>query len=965
MIDKKFDLLKKEYVKELDSTAYVYKHVKSGARVLIFSNKDNNKVFTIGFRTPPANDTGLPHIMEHSVLCGTRKYPVKEVFVELIKGSLNTFLNAFTFPDKTCYPFASCNDKDFANLMDVYMDAVLYPKIYERKEIFLQEGWHYEMTDVDKEISYNGVVYNEMKGAYSSPDRILMHKIQSVMFPDNAYQYESGGDPKAIIDLSYEEFINFHKKYYHPSNSYIFMYGNMDVEEKLEWLDKEYLSNFDKIEIDSEIKDAKDFEKPIFEKVEYPVGQEESTDEKAYLSYSTTVGSTNDAKTWMAFNILSYILLDMPGAPLKQALLDAKIGKDISSQYNDGIKEQYLSVVAKEASEVDTDRFIKVIEDELRKIVKEGIDKKAIEAAINRFEFKYREADFGRMPKGIIYMMSAMDSWLYDENDQFSHILTDEIFKSIKDDVDSGYFEKLIEKYILNNNHKAIVVAIPSKEIGQREVNKTSERLQNFKDTLTLEQKKQIIDDTANLKKYQSTPSSKEELSTVPMLSRKDLTLEVEPISNIEKEINGTKVIHHDIFTNGINYIDVLFNVKGLSNKRVSQLSLLASILTAVSTKNYTYKELNKVIDANFGSLEFSLNNYTQFEDYKLYFTASVSVLDDKIQKAYEVLTEIINNSILDDEKRLFEIISEVKVSLERKASNSGHIVSMMRSLSYQNIGYKVEDAISGIDYYNYITSLTKNYNNEKANLIKDLKELINLVFSKDIIVSFTGNKEQYDLNEKEISNFVKQFKESKIDNEFKFEKNNLNEGLKASFNVQYVARTGNYREKGYEYKGSLAVLNNMLSSDYLWNNVRVKGGAYGCMCNFNKNGTSFFVSYRDPKLVETIKVYESLPEYLDKFTADEEEMTKNIIGTIGAMDAPLTPAAQGRKALALYLNNISDEALKKERDEVINCKEQDIRDLKDTIAAILEADSLCVVGNEKKIEENKEIFKNTVSLFK
>lgn len=965
MIDKKFDLLKKEYVKELDSTAYVYKHIKSGARVLIFSNKDNNKVFTIGFRTPPANDTGLPHIMEHSVLCGTRKYPVKEVFVELIKGSLNTFLNAFTFPDKTCYPFASCNDKDFANLMDVYMDAVLYPKIYERKEIFLQEGWHYEMTDVEKEISYNGVVYNEMKGAYSSPDRILMHKIQSVMFPDNAYQYESGGDPKAIIDLSYEEFINFHKKYYHPSNSYIFMYGNMDVEEKLEWLDKEYLSNFDKIEIDSQIKDAKDFEKPVFEKVEYPVGQEESMDEKAYLSYSTTVGSTNDAKTWMAFNILSYILLDMPGAPLKQALLDAKIGKDISSQYNDGIKEQYLSIVAKEASEADKDRFIKVIEDELKKIVKEGIDKKAIEAAINRFEFKYREADFGRMPKGIIYMMSAMDSWLYDENDQFSHILTDGIFKSIKDDVDSGYFEKLIEKYILNNNHKAIVVAVPSKEIGQREVNKTSERLQNFKDTLTLEQKKQIIVDTANLKKYQSTPSSKEELSTVPMLSRKDLTLEVEPISNIEKEVNGTKVIHHDIFTNGINYIDILFNVKGLSNKRVSQLSLLASILTAVSTKNYTYKELNKVIDANFGSLEFSLNNYTQFEDYKLYFTASISVLDDKIQKAYEVLTEIINNSILDDEKRLFEIISEVKVSLERKASNSGHVVSMMRALSYQNIGYKVEDAISGIDYYNYITSLTKNYNNEKANLIKELKELINLIFSKDIIVSFTGNKEQYNLNEKEISNFVKQFKETKIDNEFKFEKNNLNEGLKTSFNVQYVARTGNYREKGYEYKGSLAVLNNMLSSDYLWNNVRVKGGAYGCMCNFNKNGTSFFVSYRDPKLVETIKVYENLPEYLDKFTADEEEMTKNIIGTIGAMDAPLTPAAQGRKAIALYLNNISDEALKKERDEVINCKEQDIRDLKDTIAAILEADSLCVVGNENKIEENKEIFKNTVSLFK
>ena len=405
-----YQVLQEKFVKELDSQATFFKHKKSGARVLVFKNNDNNKVFAMGFKTPPANSTGLPHILEHSVLCGTRKYPVKEVFVELMKGSLNTFLNAMTFPDKTIYPVASCNDKDFANLMDVYMDAVLYPRIGERPEIFLQEGWHYELNSKEEEITYNGVVYNEMKGAFSSPERILSSQILHTMFPDNCYGKESGGDPEEIINLSYEEFLSFHKTYYHPSNSYIILYGDLDVEEKLAWLDNEYLKNFDKINIDAQIKPQKPFTKPLVKEIAYPIGQGEDANNKTYLSYTVTAGKGLDTKTWMAFNILSYILLDMPGAPLKQALLDAKIGQDISSNFYDGIEEQMISIIAKNADIKDNERFVQVIEQTISDLITKGLDKKAIQAAINKYEFRYREADFGGTPKGIVYVINTLDS---------------------------------------------------------------------------------------------------------------------------------------------------------------------------------------------------------------------------------------------------------------------------------------------------------------------------------------------------------------------------------------------------------------------------------------------------------------------------------------------------------------------------------------------------------------------------
>ncbi|HKM29174.1 MAG TPA: insulinase family protein [Bacilli bacterium] len=958
---KNYQVIKEKFVQELDSQATFFKHKKSGARVLVFKNNDNNKVFAVGFKTPPANDTGLPHILEHSVLCGTRKYPVKEVFIELMKGSLNTFLNAMTFPDKTIYPVASCNDKDFANLMDVYMDSVLYPRIGERPEIFLQEGWHYELDNKDGEITYNGVVYNEMKGAFSSPERMLYSQTLHTMFPDNCYGQESGGDPEAIIDLSYEEFLDFHRTYYHPSNSYIILYGDVDIAERLAWLDNEYLKDFPKIEIDAVIKPQTPFVKPLIKQIAYPIGKEEDATNKTYLSYTVTAGKSLDAMTWMAFNILSYILLDMPGAPLKQALLDAKIGQDISSTFTDGIEEQILSIVAKNTEAKEGKRFVQVIEATIAALIKKGLDKKAIQAAINKYEFQYREADFGRTPKGIVYIINALETWLYDENDPFSHLETAQIFADIKELAKTNYFEKLLDKHFLNNNHKLILTAVPDKDISRLKSEALQKRLADYKASLSETEIAKIIADTKSLKKYQSTPSSPEELATVPILSREDINKEPAMLFNAVKEVSSVKVMHQNIFTNGIGYLKVLFDIKGLPNEMLGYLGLLPKILSFVDTKNYSYQELNKEIDINTGSIEFKPLVIKTKEDYQLYFMAAAKVLYDKVDFAFHMIDEIANNSLLDDEKRLLEIISERKAELEGYVNAAGHMTALKRSMSYYSPSAYIEDYLNGVNAYRFINDMATNFTANKQSLKENLQKLIKHIFRKDnLLISYTANDEGYSLFTPNIALFKDKLSEKRLfDDTFDYQPQLLNEGLKTSSNVQYVARTGNFLDKGYKYTGTLAVLTKILAIDYLWNNIRVKGGAYGCLTNFDRFGDSYFVSYRDPNLNKTNEVYEGIIPFLEKFTATEAEMTKAIIGAIGGLDAPMSPGGVGLVSLYSALKGVTMEMIKKEREELINCKEKDIKELRKYVQAVLDQQAICVVGNENKIEAEPELFKN------
>ena len=616
-----YELVESRKIKDIQSEGILLRHKKTGARVALLSNDDENKVFAVGFRTPPENSTGVPHIIEHSVLCGSKEFPVKDPFVELVKGSLNTFLNAMTYSDKTVYPVASCNDKDFQNLMHVYLDAVFYPNIYQEKKIFMQEGWHYEMEDLDSPLTYNGVVYNEMKGAFSSPDEVNDREMMNSLFPDTIYGVESGGDPKVIPELTYEQFLDFHRRYYHPSNSYIYLYGNMDMAEKLEWIDEHYLSKFDRLEIDSTIKMQKAFDKPVTIHKEYPIMEGESLDNNTYLSYNIVVGTALDKELCFAMQILENALGSASAAPLKLALIHKNIGTEVYTEYSNGIYQPIFSIVAKNANENQKDEFVATIEDELKRLVKEGIDKKSLLAGLNYYEFKYREADFGSYPKGLMYGIWMLESWLYNDNMPFDMLETVEVLKDLKAKIDTDYFEQLIEKYLIQNNHKSILVVSPKEGLTAKTEQELAEKLQAYKESLTDEQRRQIIAESKALREYQETEDSPEDKAKIPMLKREDLKKEADGFINEVREINGTKVLFHNIETNGIGYVRLMFDISNVPKELFAYAGILKSILGFVNTKSYDYGALYNEINIHTGDISSYVNIYidaNNFEDYQL-----------------------------------------------------------------------------------------------------------------------------------------------------------------------------------------------------------------------------------------------------------------------------------------------------------------------------------------------------------
>ncbi len=581
-----YEVIEKRQIDDIGAMSWLLQHKKTGARVALLSNDDENKVFYIGFRTPPTDSTGVPHIVEHTVLCGSKDFPVKDPFVELVKGSLNTFLNAMTYSDKTVYPVASCNDKDFQNLMHVYLDAVFYPNIYHEKKIFQQEGWHYEMEDADSPLTLNGVVYNEMKGAFSSPDEVHDREVVNSLYPDTPYGVESGGDPKVIPTLSYEQFLDFHRRYYHPSNSYLYLYGNMDMAEKLEWIDAHYLSQFDKLEIDSALRTQAAFEKPVETSKEYPIMEGESLEDNTYLSYNTVVGTSLDKELYYAMEILEYALCSASAAPLKLALIHKNIGTEVYSVYNNGIYQPYFSIVAKNANASQKEEFVQTIEEELARIVKEGIDKKSLLAGLNYYEFRYREADFGSYPKGLMYGLQMLDSWLYDDRMPFDMIEAIEIFKDLKEKINTDYYEKLIEKYLIKNQHKSILVVAPKEGLTAKDEKELADSLAAYKAGLSEEELAQIVADTKALRAYQEEEDTPEKLALIPMLKREDMKKEAEDFVNEVRSIGDTKVLFHDIQTNGIGYIKFIFDAANIPKELFSYIGILKNVLGYIIRTN-------------------------------------------------------------------------------------------------------------------------------------------------------------------------------------------------------------------------------------------------------------------------------------------------------------------------------------------------------------------------------------------
>ena len=963
-----YEILDEHRVEDVQSDGFILRHKKSGARIAILSNNDDNKVFYIGFRTPPEDETGVPHIIEHTTLCGSKKFPVKDPFIELAKGSLNTFLNAMTYPDKTVYPVASCNDQDFKNLMDVYLDAVFNPNITKYEEIFKQEGWHYELTGKDDELKINGVVYNEMKGAYSSPDEVLSSQIYRSLFPDNTYSKDSGGNPEYIPKLTYEAYLDFYHKYYHPSNSYIYLYGDMDVVERLEWLDKEYLSQYEYKKVNSEINKQPAFHEIKNVEAQYSITMDDSQENKTYLSYNRVVGDTLDEMLYQAFDVLDYALVSSPGAPVKQALIDAGIGDDVYGSYDAGILQPVFSFVAKNANASQADEFESIIENTLKEVVKTGINKEALLAGINSSEFKFREADFGQFPKGLLFGLNCLDSWLFDDMKPFIHLECLDTFAKLRRAVDTDYFEKLIQEYLLDNTHGSSVTVKPKRGLGNEKEEALAKELSDYKASLSDEEIKKLIEDTEHLKKYQEEPSSDEDLRKLPMLTRADMKKNAMPFSNIEEELLDVKVVRHDIESNGIDYISFLFDAGDFEQSELGYLGFFTNALGLVSTEKYSYTDLANATNIYTGGISTGTASHPDIKDrnnFVFKFEVKLKVLEKNLDKALELMEQMLLASDFTDIKRLGEIVAQIKARLQANLSSSGHLVAAMRSMSSFSRYALYQDELKGIAFYRSICRIERELSESPESVSDKLAAIAKKLFARNrMLISFTGNNEAYGNAKPSLEKVIAGFdKISAVGNQAEVHFNTAKEAFIDASQIQYVAKTGDFVCEGYEYTGALRLLRIILSYDYLWINVRVKGGAYGCMNTFLRSGESYFVSYRDPNLSDTLDVYDRIPEYIKSFSPDERDMTKYIIGTFSALDTPMNPEAKGSRSLSAYLEGITYEQIQKERDEILNAQPEDIRRLADLVEAVLKKDSVCVIGNENMIKESAGLFENVEKL--
>ncbi len=963
-----YEVISEERLKDLKSDGCILRHKKTGARICLIANDDDNKVFYIGFRTPAKDSTGVQHIMEHSVLCGSKKYPAKDPFVELAKGSLNTFLNAMTYPDKTVYPVASCNDKDFKNLMDVYLDAVFNPNVYIRPQIFKQEGWHYELKDKDDPITINGVVYNEMKGAFSSPDDTLDREIIRSLFPDTGYFNESGGDPDIIPELTYEDFLRLHSEYYHPSNSYIYLYGDMDMAERLDHIDREYLSGYEHIDIDTKIGVQSPFEKTARYVKEYSVTEDEPLDENTYLSYNMVIDNVLDRELYIAFQILEYTLLSASGAVLKQALLDRGIGKDVLSTYENGIYQPFFSIIVKNSEPEKEEEFISTVREVLEDVVKNGLDKKALRAGINVYEFRYREADFGSYPKGLMYGLQALDSWLYDEEKPFIHIEENDTFAALRERIDTDYFEDLIKKYLIDNKHSSIVILKPERGLTAKKDAILADRLKKYKDSLSDEQIEELIRDTNELLRYQEEPSTKEELETIPLLEISDIKKEVLPFTNEVSYAGDTLLLTHDIFTNGIGYLTLSFDISSVPDRLVPYIGLFQNIFISVSTENFSYADLASEINQNCGGISSGVNCHINSEDpsdFKVVYDIRAKALYEKLPFVFGIISEMIRTSDYNDDKRLLEILNMVRSSQQMTFMSSGHAVAAMRAMSKFSVSAALVEKTNGIEFYRFLDDIIENFDTKKEELKKSLKEFAVCAFRpENLMVDYVAEKSQNDLLAQQTVKFMDDlFRDPVKKGNCSLSISPSNEGYKTSAKVQYVAVAGDYRKAGFEYTGALQVLRTIMSYDYLWINVRVKGGAYGCMNSYTRFGPMYFASYRDPNLNETLKIFKEAEKYISEYSPDERDMNKYIIGTISNMDIPLTPRAKGLRSMIAYVTKTTYEKLQKERDEVLGAKAEDIRKLAGLVGAAIKDPVICVLGGEETIEKEASLFDKVETL--
>ncbi len=957
-----FKLIKETNISEILCKAQIYEHEQTGAKLLFLDNNDDNKVFSIFFKTLPDNDNGLPHILEHSVLCGSKKYPTKEPFVELAKGSLNTFLNAFTFSDKTGYPVASKNEKDFFNLLDVYLDAVFNPNIYKYKEIFMQEGWHYELNSREDELKYKGVVYNEMKGAFSSPESILMRLCGNSLYPDTVYRFESGGDPDNIPELTYEQFISFHKKNYHPANSYIMLYGNVNLEKALKKINDDYLNVYTSSRITSQIKLQKKFNEMLHIEKVYPIQANEDEKGRNYFALNFSTGLGTDPVIVMGMEILEYALLETPASPLKNAILNAKIGKDVFGVWGSGIYQPYFSIAVKNSDYEKQDEFKNIFCNTLNDVVKNGIDKKLFKSAINKIEFQLREAEYQGFPKGLLYSIKAMEGWLYIDN-PLLHLQFDDTLETIKREMDNGFFEKLIKEQLLNNKHASFVVLRPKKGLASQKDSKLAKKLNEIKGKMSVEEIDNIIKNTAKLVKHQSTADTKENLATIPKLKLTDIKKDVDWFKLDERKIKDIKELYYTDNTNGVIYNNLYFNVRAVTEADLQYLSLLSDVLGKINTANYSSMELSKEVDSYLGQLDFYIDSFTEInnpDNFSPKFIVKTKYLKDKKRDYLRLLEEVLINTQFSNAKRLREIIQEVKSRYEMHFMGSGHSVAIKRLGAYLTKGAAFKEHISNISYYRFLTDLENNFDEKKDEISLKLKDVYKIIINRKNLIS--GIIADTDVSVADSLSFLKPTENN--NNDYNLILKEKNEGFIVPGMVQYVSRGGflsNYKKK---YSGVFQVLRNILSLDYLWNKIRVQGGAYGGFAIIRPDSFFCTSSFRDPNLYETLKAYDKIPEYISNIDIDDNELEKYIIGTIGSFDNIITPYQKGMAAFTRYFSGCTKELLQQYRDEILSVSIDKLKDLAEPIKELIANAPICVIGSEGKIKENEKLFDFVKPLF-
>lgn len=954
----KYILIEDKYLNEEQAHAYVFEHEKTKARVLVMKNSDDNRLFSIGFRTPPKDSTGVCHILEHSVLNGSKKYRTKEPFMDMVKSSLQTFLNAMTFSDKTLYPVASRNLKDFENLMDLYLDAVFNPRVLEKKEIFLQEGWRYHLED-DK-LTYKGVVYNEMKGAMSSAEDQVYSQIYKHLLPDTIYAHNSGGDPYEIPNLSYEDFLAYYKNHYHPSNSYIFLYGDLDFEKYLDYLDREYLSNYDYLEINSDLERQKPFPAKKHE-VDYFSTDKEIDDKSNMISYSILTGPSDKAYDRLMNRLISQVLINSESSPLKEAINKLDLVDDILNA-SSATKEITWSIIGKNIRLEDTQLFEDTVEKVLLDLVNDGIDHDLIRSMLNVLVFSLKEKS-DNPTKGIEYLDKAFDTWLYDLS-PIDGLDVQESLEYIKDNLTNGIFEAYIKEHFIDNPHKLVVVHKPELGLNEKKDKEVQERLASYLDRLSKEEKEALIRQRETMKAFQEKEDSPEDKKTIPVLELSDINTKFEPIDRKVEEKPGYTVLKHDLATAGIDYFNFVFDVNHIGKEDIVYLSVLADFLGLLDTKNYNYKDLFTKTYLETAGISFVLGNHFVDDKKQMNRTLTISTraFSDNAGPALEILLEILLNTKFDNKKRIKELISMVKSRYEMNLLDYGHVLMMNRALASKFITNNYMELVNGIDYYLFY----KNFKDQDLDrLIDKLEEVYKKAFNKNrLIINITSDFSKKDDMENALDSFVSSLNSKEYERiEYDFEPKTIKEAFIASTDVSYVSYGNDLEKLGYDYKGSATVVSNILSSTYLYTQIRAVSGAYGAGMSINTRDAFSTYSYRDPNLVKTINTYKAIPEFMDGIKLSEEDLKPFIIGAVGRFDPALTEKGKGRRDLELYLAGKDYKDYENYVNEAINISEKDFKELRYLLESAIKDSSLAVLTSENKLKEEGFEFDNIIRL--